>query len=253
MTGRVVVAEFAKMRRLRTLPVLAVMVVGVVAFSSLTFTAPGFLDAVDDPDARPWQWLLGGPALAVALISPLLLAIVAGRQVDIEHQGNGWFLSQTSGVTAGGLCRAKFVATGSLVAGATLAQSALVAALGWSVGISTAFPTGQWLGHTTSVLVINLVLLALHILLSARVPNQLVSLGVGVLGTFVALTGTGLPPWIGHLVPPWSYYGLVIPVDLTEVGVIDLDPHHPSVIVLGVVGGAVFLALTRLFDRQEAR
>lgn len=244
--------EFAKMRRLHVVPVLIIMVIGVVALSCITFTTPGFLDSVDDPAAQPWQWLLAGMALAVPLVSPILLAVLASRQVDIEHQGNGWLFSHTSRLTPGHLCRVKFAATGSLVAVATLVQSILVVVLGVLVGITADFPTGQWLGYTASIVVVNLVLFALHILLSARISNQLVGLGIGVLGVFVALSSTGMPPWLNHVLLPWGYYALSTPVDTRGGGVVALDPPYLSVLVLGVLGGAVFLAATRMFDRQEA-
>lgn len=252
MTGLAVVNEFAKMRRLRVLPVFTVMVLGVVALSCLAFTAPEFMDSVHDPEAQPWHWLLAGLALAVPLVSPILVAVLASRQVDIEHQGHGWLLSQASGLAPGQLCRAKFAATGSLLVAATLLQSALVFALGRAVGITVGFPAGPWLGYTASVVLVNLVLLALHLLLSARVPNQLVGLGIGVLGVFVTVSSTGMPPWLAHLLPPWGYYALATPVDTSEGGVSALDPPHLSVIALGVVGAVVFLVATRALDRQEA-
>ncbi|MGW5875283.1 ABC transporter permease [Nocardiopsis terrae] len=246
------VNEFAKMRRLRVLPVAAVMVVGVVALSCTVLTGPGFLESVDAPSAQPWQRLLGGLALAVPLVSPVLLAVLASRQVDIEHQGGGWLFSQTCALSPGSLCRAKFAATGAVVVAATLAQSALVFGVGLLAGITVPFPVGPWLGYTASAVVVNLVLFALHLFLAARVSNQLVGLGVGVLGMFVALTGTGMTPGVAHLVPPWGYYALAVPVDTREAGVVALDPPHLSVLALGVAGGGVFVLFTRLFDRREA-
>jgi len=250
--ARAVANEFAKMRRLRTVPVLAVMVIGVVGFSCVAFTTSGLLGSLDDPAGHPWRWLLAGLALAVPLVSPILLAVLASRQVDIEHQGNGWLLAQTSGLTPGRLCRAKFAALGAVLVAATLIQSALVAALGWAIGITVEFPAGQWLGYTAATVVVNLVILALHLLLAARVANQLVGLGVGVLGVFVTVSSTGMPPWLGHFFPPWGYYALATPVDIVGSGAIALDPHHLSVLALGIAGGALFLLATRMFDRQEA-
>ncbi|MBE3001984.1 ABC transporter permease [Nocardiopsis sp. HNM0947] len=240
------------MRRLRAAPSVAVLVTGVVVLSSLAFFGADPAGTLHDPAARPWHRLIEGLALAAALVSPVLLAVLASRQVDIEHRGNGWLFQQTSGLPPGRLCRAKFAATGALVVAATALQSALVAAVGLAAGISVAFPAETWLSYTAALVVINLVLLALHTVLSACVPNQLVGLGVGVLGVFVTVSGSGMPPWLAHLVPPWGYYGLATPVDSVHSGVVDLDPHHLSIAALGVVGGALFLAATRLLDRGEA-
>lgn len=253
MNLRAVANEFAKMRRLRVVLVALTMVIGVIGFSCVTaISAPGFFDSVADPSAHPWRWLLAGLSLAVPLVSPILLAVLASRQVDMEHQGNGWILSQTSGLTPGHVCRVKFVATGAVVVAATLAQSGLVVALGRLLGVTVAFPTGQWLAYTASIVVVNLVLLALHLLLSARISNQLVGLGVGVLGVFVTVSATGMPHGLAHAFPPWGYYALATPVDVREAGMVSLDPPHLSVLALGVAGGAAFLLITHLFDSREA-
>ncbi|WP_017569001.1 ABC transporter permease [Nocardiopsis halotolerans] len=252
MNVRAVANEFAKMRRLRVVPVVVVMVVGVVAYSCVVLTTPGFFESVGDPSGQAWELLLGGLSLAVPLVSPILLAVLASRQVDIEHQGNGWLFSQTAGLSPGHLCRAKFAATGTVVVAATLAQSGLVVAVGGLVGITGAFPTGQWLGYTASAVVVNLVLFAFHLVLSTRATNQLVGLGVGVLGVFVTLTSMGMPAWLAHLFPPWGYYVLATPVEAREVGIVSLDPSHLGVIALGVAGGVLFVLITRLFDRREA-
>ncbi|WP_461002677.1 ABC transporter permease [Streptomonospora sediminis] len=244
--------EFAKMHRLRAVPVAAALVAGVVAMTCLTLTGQGFRESVGDPSPQAWRWLLGGLALAVSLVSPILLAVLASRQVDIENQGNGWLFSRTAGLEPGYLCRVKFVATGAIVVAATLLQTGLVYGIGKLAGIAAPLPAGQWAAYTASIAVVNLVLLAFHLVLSARIANQLVGLGAGVLGVFVTVSTTGMPGWAAHLLPPWGYYALATPVDARTGGVAALDPPHLSVLVLGIAGGALFLLFTRLFDRQEA-
>ncbi|MCI2423732.1 ABC transporter permease [Saccharopolyspora sp. K220] len=242
--------EFAKMRRLRVVPVAVVMVIGVLALSCVELTNPGFLESVGDASGQPWQRLLAGMTFGVPMLSPILLAVLASRPVDIEHQGNGWLFSQTSGMTPGYLCRIKFVAVGAVVVVATLVQSGLVFAVGKLVGITVAFPAGQWLGYTAAIVVVNLVLFALHLVLSARVDNQLLALGIGVLGVFFAVSSTGMPRWLAHFFP-WGYYALATPVDYRDGALVSLSPSYLSVLALGVVGGALFLLITRLFDRRE--
>lgn len=250
MTGRAVANEFAKMRRLHVAPVVVMMMAGVIALSCVELIAPGFAASVGDPSGQPWQRLLAGLALAVSLVSPLLLAVLASRQVDIEHQGNGWLLAHTAGLAPGQLCRVKFVATGAVLAVATVAQIAVVIVIGELAGITVAFPAGQWAGYTASVLVVNLVLLGVHLLVSARFENQLVSLGVGVLGTFLAVSSTGMPSWVAHL-SPWGYYAVATPVDYRGGDLVSLAPSYPSLLALAAVGAAVFVAATGRLDRQE--
>lgn len=243
MRTQATVNEFAKMRRLRILPLtfaLVTAIVGLTVFSAVTSPVPS-----------SWELLMAGMSLAVPLVSPVLLAVLAVRMVDIEHRGGGWLLSQTSGITPGGSCRLKLVALGSTVAAATVLGSTLVIGIGLLMGVSAPIPVDLWLGHTVSILVVNLVLLALHILLSARVENQLVGLGVGVLGSIVAVFASGLPSWFAHTTP-WGHYALVGAADYREGELVALAPSYPSVTALGVVGGTLFLLVTGLFDRQEA-
>lgn len=159
--------------------------------------SPDFDRATQDS----WNTLIGGTASGITLAAPLLLAAIASRQVDIEHQGNGWLMSATSGITPGGLCRAKFLALGLLVAGATVVTSGLLAGAGLLLGITAPFPAGRWIGFTAALLAVNLVLIALHTLIAARVENQLVGIGIGLLGTILTLFGTAVPAWISHLTP----------------------------------------------------
>jgi hypothetical protein len=246
--ARAVANEFAKMRHLGIGVVASVLVVIVVALSVFSaVTSPEFVSS--SPTA--WKALLAGLSLAVPLASPLLLAVVASRQVDIEHKGNGWLSSQTSGVTPGGLCRVKFLATGVVVAAATFLASMLVAGAGLLSGLGASPPAGLWVGYTLSILVINLVVLALHIVLAAKTDNQLVGLGVGVLGTIVAIFATGIPATLAHLTP-WGYYALATAADYQGGVLVVRTPSYPSIAVLGVVGAVVFVLITGLLDRQAA-
>lgn len=249
MSARAVANEFAKMKHLRIGLVAAALVAAVVLLSLYT--------VVSSPDFSPeapgaWNALLAGMSLGIPLLSPLLLAVIASRQTDIEHSGNGWLLQSTSGSTPGGICRAKLVALGVVVTVATLATSLIVLVLGKLLaGILVAVPLGHWAGFTLCVLVVNLAVLALHILLSAKVENQLVALGVGVLGCVMAVFSQGLPAAAAH-VTPWGYYALARAADYEGDQYVALPLSYPSIAFLAVAVGAVFAFITFRFDRQEA-
>lgn len=244
----VVVNEFAKMRHLHVVLLVAVLFAVV--------TGIGLYAAVFNPDfdrtsASSWNTLLMGMGSGFSLAAPLLLAVVASRLVDAEHQGGGWLMSATAGVTPGGLCRAKLLALGLLVAGATVLVSAAFAAVGLAVGIDAPWPAGRWLGLTACLLVVSLALLALHVVLAARVENQLVGIGLGLLGAVVALISTAVPTWIAHLTP-WGYYALSAAAGYVDGQLAGFAPSYLSVVGLAVVAAAVFALFTRSFDRQEA-
>jgi hypothetical protein len=233
--------EFAKMRRLRVGPIGAVLVVGVVALTCLGLTEPG----------ADWDRLLLALATAFPVVAPIPIAVLASRQVDPEHHGNGWLLNQAAGVPPGRLCRAKLVATAAALVPATVIASALALVVGLLSGVDAEVPVARWLAWTAAVAVVNVVLLALHLLLSARVDNQLVGMGVGVLGLFVAVIAPALPAWAAHLTP-WGYYALLRPAAFRDDGVlVALTPSYASSIVLGLVAAAVFLLATHHLDRLE--
>lgn len=247
MSTRILINEFAKLRHLHIwllVLVLLVVVVGVGLTTSVV--SPDF----DPATGSAWNSLLGGIGSGFPLAAPLLLAVIASRHVDAEHLGGGWVLSATSGVTPGGLCRAKFMVLGLLVGTTTVLTSCVFAGAGLGLGISPPMPWARWAGFTLAVLVVNLVVLALHILLAARVENQLVGIGVGLFGTIIALFGSAVPAWIAHLAP-WGYYALSSAAGYADEDLVALTPAYPSIAALGLVTAAVFLLLTHRFDRQE--
>lgn len=249
MSARAVANEFAKMRHLRIGVVAAVLVIAVVLLSLYTVvSSPDF--SPKDPGA--WNALLAGMSLGTPLLSPLLLAVIASRLTDIEHTGNGWLLQSAAGVTPGGICRAKLVALGVVVTVSTVAMSLIVLALGKLLaGILVPVPMGHWAGFTLCMLVVNIALLALHILLSAKVENQLVALGLGVFGCVMAVFSQGIPAAAAH-VTPWGYYALAKAADYQGDQYVALPLSYASIALLAVVVGALFALITFRFDRQEA-
>lgn len=242
-----VATERAKMRHLRVGLLVALLLLAVVGITlAAGLTSPDF----DRSSDLSWNTLLNTFGGAAALATPLLVAIMASRQVDIEHRSGGWLMSATSGVTPGGLCRAKLLLLGGLVALATIGAGAVVAGVGMLAGITAPFPVARWAGLTGALLVVGLVLTAVHVLLAARVENQLVGLGVGLVGTVVALVAPALGTVVAHLTP-WGYYTMASAAGYVDSVLVARTPAYASITALGVVTAAVFLVLTRRFDRQE--
>lgn len=249
MTGRAVTNEFAKMRHLRVGLIATIMVVAVLGLSLIGLLSDPYFDPAV---TAAWHTLLAGLSLGTPLVAPLLLAVLASRQTDIEHQGNGWLLQTTAGLTPGALCRAKFCALGPIVVLSTVVASGMAVALGRVlVGISAQLPVGHWVGFTMCILVVNLVLLAGHIMLAAKVENQLIGLGIAVLGTLLGLFSKNLPDALAHL-SPWGYYALAEAANYRDGAMVALPISYPSFAGLAVVGGMVFVLVTSRFDRQEA-
>lgn len=251
MNVRAIANEFAKMRHLRIGIFVALLLVSAVAMALFSTLASGVFGHLDDPDGFGWKMMFAGLSMGVSLASPVLLAVIASRQVEIEHSGNGWLSSSTSGLDPGRLCRAKFVALGFPVIVATVAWGVLLIGFGLAIGITAPVPVGRWTGYIASLVVINLAVLAFHILLSAKVENQLPCLGVGVVGIFLSVFGAIMPEWAAHLTP-WGYYSLTTPADYVGEELVYFDLPYLSVLGLAAVGGGLFVLVTGRFDRQEA-
>jgi len=131
--------------------------------------------------------------------------------------------------------------------------SAIVLAFGKAAGITAPFPAARTLGLMVSLMIINLAILAFHLVLSAMMENQLLPLGVGLGGILLSIFGQVLPGWLLYLTP-WTYYSLVTPADFVGVDLIDLDPMSglAGIGVLAAVGSALFLGVTAHLDHQEA-
>lgn len=247
MSARLLRLEFSKMRRLRMGLSAAALVCAITGLSIMsTVSSPEFSPTA--PEA--WAGLLAGLSFAVPVGSPLIIAVLASRQVDIEHRASGWLLARTAGVTTGRLCRTKWAATAVWVAGATVLSSSLVAGFGLAVGITAPLPLAAWVMYTLLAVTVSLVILALHVVLATVVDNQLVTLGLGVVGTLIAMFANGFPPLLAHL-SPWGYYALAMGAAFVGDAPALLTPAYPSIAALAVLGSLLFVLATGLLDLKE--
>ncbi|GMA27704.1 ABC transporter permease [Arenivirga flava] len=242
--------EFRKMRRLRTLPILAVLVVATAALSSVSLFAGSARASFDDEDALPWAALMLSYTLMAAMTSPIVIAVLASRQTDIEHSGAGWNLAGSVGRSPGQLCRAKFVALGLVLAPAVVLQTLLVIGLGALAGIDVPIRVDAWAGYTALLILVDLAFLGVHLWVSTVVENQLVGVGIGVLGAFLAVFSLLVPGTISRFVP-WGYYAVIAHAS-QESGVLSFV-HPPVAWVVGfLLLAAVLLTIaTRRLDRLE--
>ncbi|MHA7244533.1 ABC transporter permease [Paeniglutamicibacter antarcticus] len=231
--------EYAKLRR-RRLPLIGFVVIGAgLLFSSASLFTATAQASFTDPEAAPWLQLMLNLALTTALTSPLLVAILGSRVVEIEHQGNGWVLARMAGRRRGELCRIKFLALTPLLVGLVGLQFILQIFIARAAGLTQPLDVGLWAGYAGCVLLVGLALLGLHICLSAWLENQLISLGLGVIGSFIGLFSLFMPPSLAHLLP-WGYYAVSTPAAMTGPGQ-TLTATAPD-----LVGLAIFLAVFAL-------
>ena len=249
MTVRTVRNEYAKMHHLRIGLIAALLLLGVCALSVLSALNSGLVDHRFDADGDGWRLLMASLHGAVGLTSPLLLAVMASRQVEVEHSGQGWMSSATTGTTPGRLCRAKLLALGLLISPIPAAWGALVVIVGRAVGLTAPVPVPRLLALVAGLAVVNLAVLGAQLLASARVENQLGPLAVGLIGILLSVFAPTMPMWARYL-SPWTAYGLLVPADFAGTDLIDLDMHLVGLTVLTGVGGALFALVTTRFDHQ---
>ncbi|MFV0428408.1 MAG: ABC transporter permease [Arachnia sp.] len=246
---RAIRIELSKMRRLNSLPLLGVLVVAVSVLSSITvFTSTP--ETRRDPAALPWAGLLLTYTLMAAMTSPILVAVLASRHTDIEHTGSGWILAGCAGYTPGLLCRAKLVATGIVLLPAILAQSLLVIGIGRLAGISVPLEAGAWARYTALLFGLNLGFLALHIWLAAILENQLISVGLGTLGAFLAAFSLLVPGTVSRFIP-WGYYAMISQVGTPGGTLAYVSPPYAWIAGFLALVAACFAVATRRLDRRE--
>ena len=250
MTVRTLRNEYAKMRHLRIGLVAALLLLGVAALTVLTAMNSGLIDHRADADGYGWKLLMVSLHGAVTLAAPLLLAVMASRQVEIEHSGHGWVSTSMAGATPGRLCRAKLLALGVLISPMPVAWGALVLSIGRGIGITAPAPAERLCCQLICLAIINLAVLGAQLLASARTENQLGPLALGLAGILLSTFSQVMPLWARFL-SPWTAYGLIVPADFVGPTLVDLDCHLVNLIVLAGIGGAVFLAITARFDRRE--
>lgn len=252
--ARAVGIEILKMRRLRTLPVTLAFVAATIAMGSMgLFSESGRAD-LSDPAAMPWASLLLNLCLVSALTGPIFMSVLASRQTDIEHSGSGWNLASTSGLTPGALCRVKLAALSAVIIPAILIQVAGLVALARLMGLSVPLDAAPWAAYTLMLIAVNIVVCAFHIWLAAVVDNQIVVVGVGLLGGFISLYMLLAPGWLARLVP-WGYYAVITPAKVAYdgQGAVFTYIEMPWGWAAGflALAGLAFAALTRRLDRIE--
>lgn len=252
--GKAVRLEYAKMRRLRTSLVLGAVLLATILFGTMQLFDADHRARINEPNTMHWEFLLlTGYSSTKALFMPLLAAVLASRQVDIEHHGNGWLRASMFGVTPGRLCTVKLLALTPLVALSTVVEMSVLVLASRATGATTPLPWVQWLWYGAVVVVVTLGVVGLHLWLAARVESQLVGLGVGVLGGFLGFFSMLMPPWFAHLTP-WGYLAAGLPYQLSPTGDAPLIaiplPWGSMALFCCVMLGVLALARVRL-DRVE--
>jgi len=160
-------------------------------------------------DVNLWQSFLGNVLSMWAIfMQPMFVALVAALVYHVDHASQGWMRLYTLPVPRWTVPSAKLAilvvmtvaATVVLLAG-SLAATALAPLLNHRIVLHHEVPLTAVVLRTAKVQAATLLVLVIQNLVSLRWSSLVVSLGVGVTGTFLGLFGTGWKygpyfPWL---------------------------------------------------------
>jgi putative membrane protein len=118
------------------------------------------------------------------------------------------------------------------------------------VGIHAPVDVVPWAVYTVLLYLVDVAFCALHIWLAAQVENQLVSVGIGMLGAFLAVFSLLMPSAISKIIP-WGYYAVISHARQDNGDITYMTAPYGWVIGFLVLVAVVFLAATRRLNRVE--
>ena len=233
--------ELNKLHRLRIAPLLLVMVVAVVLMSTFVmFKSNTTLDTIQ---------VMMLVSMMQTFLAPVFVSIVATRIVEIEHTGNGWQISGSVGTSKGKPCIIKALVAGVIIAAATVVELAIIVLMALIRNVP-GLELHVWISYGLCLIVVNLIIAMFHIALAAVVDNQLINIGVGILGGFIGVFSLLLPAVFAYW-QPWGYYAVITPVADTANGIAYVQPNYWAVVLFACLGLAVFATSVKFLDYSE--
>ena len=242
--------EFQKIRRRRIWLIIALLVFVQVVWS---------LWGVSDMDAHDlqqgWRFSLYQFPLLNSIMMPVVAAVVASRLCDVEHKGQSLKSLRTI-LSAGRIFDSKFLCGAVFMLAATILQVVLICIIGFGKQFTEPIPIrliGYYLIFTFAI---NLTIVVFQQVLSLLFKNQMVSLSVGLIGTFIGLFSLFFPQGFQKFLI-WGYYGVLMFVRMdwnpeTRISNLYWTPVDWSgLIFLAVFFFAIYLVGRLLFIKKE--
>lgn len=202
-----------------------------------------------------WQYVLYQFPMINTIMMPVITAVIASRMADIEHKGQT--LKQLETLTsAGRVFAVKYLCCALHILCAIVLQIVIMIWLGTVKGFDGGVPSSEFVCYFFTCSVVSLTILLIQHTLSMLIPNQMISLAVGLLGALAGLWALFFPQQFTRIVV-WGYYGLLSTVHMdwnptTRVVKYSWQP----VDMAGCISIAVFLVVlyyvgSTLFKRKE--
>ncbi|MCL6457019.1 MAG: ABC transporter permease [Gorillibacterium sp.] len=195
MMGRVLAADFLKLRRTMVWFLVFLGPIGVIALEAVNFGLRyDYLtkNYADDLWGGLLENIQGMTALAILLGGALLASMVAG----LEHRTNAWKQLLALPVTRLSVFVSKFTLCTLLLLFSSTLLTLGSYALGGILGFGWKAPWLAMIQTSFYPMLAGLAIVALQLWLSIMMKNQAIPMTAGILGTIVGLYSFKLPDWI---------------------------------------------------------
>jgi hypothetical protein len=197
--GALLAAEWRKLQRTWTLPLVVLGPLGVTGMGVLFYFLRADVIARDLAKGMPPFMLLMNAMSMVQVFSLMLgTALLASQLADVEHRSRTWKQLFAMPVSRPGTFVAKFVWLAGLLAVASVLMVAGYAAI-WTWRGYGPLPLPDFARAAALPYLAVLPLAALQLVVSTRIANQAGPLTIGILGTMFAVGGLPMPGWV-----PWT-------------------------------------------------
>lgn len=169
------------------------------------------------------------------IFMPLILAMIASRICDVEHKGAAWKMLYT--IEERDMIYHGKIWTGTkYVILLAMIQLVLILGAGAVFPVSQTFPAKEIFFWLSGTLALSEGLFLFQLILSFYLENQLISLLIGLMGSFLGLFALYLP--VIYKLIPWCYYAVLVPVDVQwnlETRIVTYDLIAPDYLFLSAI------------------
>lgn len=202
MMGKLLAADFLKIRKKMIWFLIFLAPVGVVSLQAVNYGLR-YDYLMQTTEADRWGGLLGGIHF---LLTPALLlgiAIIASMVANIEHQMNAWKQLLALPIPRTSVYAAKFALVALLLSVSCVLLGIGTVLLGTMLDLGDKVPLAEVVKLAFYPFAASLPVLALQLWMSLTIHNQAIPLTVGIAGSIVSMFVT-LPAWV-----VWSWPTLI--------------------------------------------
>lgn len=162
-------------------------------------------------DELSWFKLTDSYFFIKMLLSPILLASIVGRSVELENENNMWKVIKSSGVNLKNIYYTKFFYCIRKIFLYQILEWFMVLVFIIYFGPVTDFPVIRIALSFISQFSISFLLASVHYFISLKWESQLISVSAALIGTLAGIIFLFLPN-IFSLVNPYSWYGRLMAI-----------------------------------------